>query len=617
MNDLTSPFSIDKIAECFPFDTFRESQEEVLEDIIASFNSGVDVILFRGDVGFGKSPIGICLSRMTDKKKIFIDSGGSEQIIPFGSYYTTPQKILQDQLARDFGRHINIVKGRASYMCTVLPGNTCKDGLCQFDTKFKCEEECEYKIARNAAANGQICCGNLMYMIVVPKFLFGSRQLLIVDEVHSINDWALNHVGCVLKQRDVDGAIPKYKTYNEYIKWLGVVHLKLSNKYIELDTRLQELEDGGNQDFALGIKEARDAVGIVFSKVGLLLKDHEDTGEEWIWQIEDEGKKTERIKFEPITAGRFLDQIIWWRGEKKLLMSGTIFPELFIEEAGLTDKVCEYMEMPSIFPKENRPIFVWPAGKMTLRERENTIPKMIERIADIADKYPSDKGIVHCGSYQIAQDLYDGVVETLGEDKVMLQDRTNREGSLREWMESDEPVLFFSINMTEGLDLKNDLCRYQIVAKIQFPYLGDKRIKARMKMVKYTCDKCGKNIRTVRDLKDTMCKCGEGKMFIDMDIQVNYCSECGKRLISGANKIIESDTCSCGNKFTKNIVTIDGRYWYDAKAIIDLIQTYGRPVRTPTDHADCWILDSSFVPLYRKRYQTFPKMFKECVKMVK
>jgi Rad3-related DNA helicase len=34
--------------------------------------------------------------------------------------------------------------------------------------------------------------------------------------------------------------------------------------------------------------------------------------------------------------------------------------------------------------------------------------------------------------------------------------------------------------MTEGIDLKDDASRFQIICKVPFPYLGDKLIKKRM-----------------------------------------------------------------------------------------------------------------------------------------
>ncbi|MCZ7405132.1 MAG: hypothetical protein O8C67_09415 [Candidatus Methanoperedens sp.] len=612
-------FEVSKIDDCFPFKAFRPHQRECMVDMINAFSKDIEVYLLNAPVGFGKSPVGIGMGRMTDEKpneiKVFSlldDKDIGERVSndsPFGCYYSTPQKLLQDQLDKDFSEYIKVIKGRDAYRCSVTPGASCKFGKCQ-TSSYKCNvaSSCEYLLARNAAAQAQICCSNFAYLIVVSSFLFGERQLMIVDECHSVPDWGLNYVTCTIKQSDVLKSIPEYKTFVEYIPYLEGVKVSL----ISILTGLKENKEG----LVIGIKERKDYLSDLIQKIDRLLSDFKEHKEEWIYTIVDKGTQKERIRFEPVTVGRFLDNLIWWRGQKILLMSGTIFPEIFVEEAGLTNKVCEYKEIPSTFPVENRPIFYWPAGKMSRDNKEATIPKMVEKIVYIIAKNKESKGFVHCNSYDIATKLYNGLrimpKTDLPSGGLWLQDRDNREGSLKQWMASKEPSLFFSINMVEGIDLKDDLTRYQICAKIQYPFLGDKRVKARMSMVRYVCNTCGRFYRTSLSLVNTKCDCG-GTLGMNMKIDTYTCQKCGIKLISSK----EIKTCRCGGILDKHTVVVDGNYWFDAQAVIDLVQSYGRGVRSETDHCEYWVLDESFGRLYRKRYTTFPKYFKEAVKAIK
>jgi Rad3-related DNA helicase len=605
-------YEISRISELFPFKSFRSHQREVIEDIVNSFNGEVEVFLLNGPVGFGKSPVGICVSRMTDEKKFVSDEHGSIIEMPeqvYGAYYTTPQKFLQDQLANDFDEYINLIKGRDSYSCLTLPGSTCKYGKCQ-TSKFMCKEACPYLFARNEAIRGQICCTNFSYLMIVSKFLFGERQLLIVDECHSIPEWVLNWVTCTIRSNDVSEKIPEHKTFEDYLSWLTSVSEKL-----QVQLELLKPKKEGSQEFVFGLKEKKDKLSELITKINRLLDDYKNNKEEWVFTLLDKGTNKERIQFQPVTAGRFMDSMIWWRGHKKLLMSGTIFPELFVEEAGLIDKVCQYVEIPSTFPKENRPIFYWPAGKMSRDYKDFTMPKMIQKIAVIMSKNPKNKGIVHCNSYDIADRIYEGLknmTDMLPEGGVWLQDRGSRNESLQGWIDNKKPSLFLSVNFVEGVDLKDDLCRYQILAKVQYPYLGDKRVKARMNMARYKCDKCNKYYRTSRDLVSQLCNCG-GKLSIDMKIDIYICPICGTRLISPHELL----SCKCGGIFSKKTVIVDGALWYDMQAIIDIVQSYGRAVRSETDTAEYWILDESFMSLYKKRNIHFPKFFKEAVSVIK
>ena len=43
-----------------------------------------------------------------------------------------------------------------------------------------------------------------------------------------------------------------------------------------------------------------------------------------------------------------------------------------------------------------------------------------------------------------------------------------------------QPTVLLSPSMSEGVDLKGDASRFQILCKVPYPYLGDKLVKKRM-----------------------------------------------------------------------------------------------------------------------------------------
>lgn len=59
----------------------------------------------------------------------------------------------------------------------------------------------------------------------------------------------------------------------------------------------------------------------------------------------------------------------------------------------------------------------------------------------------------------------------------------------------------------------------------------------------------------------------------------------------------------------------DGDKWYAHKTISTIVQMSGRAVRSETDHADVYILDSQFDKLYREHRLMFPQWWKEAVVM--
>ena len=79
---------------------------------------------------------------------------------------------------------------------------------------------------------------------------------------------------------------------------------------------------------------------------------------------------------------------------------------------------------------------------------------------------------------------------------------------LRKHMNSKKPTVLLSPSMTEGVDLKGDLSRFQIICKVPYPYLGDPIIRKRMaknakwypmKTAMSIVQSYGRSVRTMED----------------------------------------------------------------------------------------------------------------------
>lgn len=88
------------IDQNFPKESYREGQKRCIEFAVNAFNSGKKIVILECPTGSGKSTIGMTIANMVRD-----------------SYYLTITKILQDQLINDFNDVIDL-KGRNSYPCT-------------------------------------------------------------------------------------------------------------------------------------------------------------------------------------------------------------------------------------------------------------------------------------------------------------------------------------------------------------------------------------------------------------------------------------------------------------------------------------------------------------------
>ena len=101
---------------------------------------------------------------------------------------------------------------------------------------------------------------------------------------------------------------------------------------------------------------------------------------------------------------------------------------------------------------------------------------MVEAVKEILKAHKDEKGIIHCGSYKIA--WY--IKKNIKSPRLLIHDSFDRNEILQKHISSKDPTVLLSPSMTEGVDLKDDLSRFQIICKIPFPYLGDKLIRKKM-----------------------------------------------------------------------------------------------------------------------------------------
>ena len=162
-------------------------------------------------------------------------------------------------------------------------------------------------------------------------------------------------------------------------------------------------------------------------------------------------------------------------------MSATIMdPKIFMKTLGLPEDETCFISLPSPFPKENRPIIFSPVGSMSARAIDYTLPKLAEAVKAILEHHKGEKGIIHCKTYKIANYLKNNIKSS----RILTHDSTNRDAILERHTRSKKNTVLLSPSMTEGVDLADDVSRFQIICKVPYPYLGDKLVRKRMNKFK-------------------------------------------------------------------------------------------------------------------------------------
>ena len=100
---------------------------------------------------------------------------------------------------------------------------------------------------------------------------------------------------------------------------------------------------------------------------------------------------------------------------------------------------------------------------------------------DEMNEHKNEKGIIHCHSYKVASYIKNNIRSS----RILIHGSDNRDTILEKHKKSRKPTVLISPSMTEGVDLKGELSRFQIICKVPYPYLGDKLIKKKMNKWKW------------------------------------------------------------------------------------------------------------------------------------
>ena len=167
-------------------------------------------------------------------------------------------------------------------------------------------------------------------------------------------------------------------------------------------------------------------------------------------------------------------------------MSGTVLDKkLFSFLNGLEEDKTAYMSLDSPFPKQNRKIYYMPVAKMSYDNKRKAFDSFMPWIHKIVKKNADNKGIIHTVSFELATWIKDELEKDKSPEGVKLKQRflfhdsATRDIVLRQHTASKEPTILVSPSMFTGVDLKDDLSRFQIILKIPYPNLGAAKIKKR------------------------------------------------------------------------------------------------------------------------------------------
>ena len=427
--------------------------------------------------------------------------------------------------------------------------------MCRRVADYDCDRSsvCPYYMQKVEALIANSAIMSFAYFILEGRaqtdYSFGNRDLLVLDEAHSLDQYLISHIDLTVSPYSLP-----FKTYEEIGHLLPKEPRSIEELRALTSTILDVVDDnkeGLVQINLLGEELTKDQARSGNKLEGWKMNAERflETSEktEWVWSTDwtsYRGTNYRTLMIQPLYARFFAKEMIWNRANRFIISSATFPPPKdFVHEVGLDlifrGSEIKHIKVPSTFPVENRPIIDAVNGKLTYKYKEENMGWAIQILEIILDEEEGKNVAVHCVSYNNALEIADRLDKRF-EDRLIIQTPETRRDSLEEWLDGKSGRnIFLSVAYTEGQDWAGDLCEAQVLFKVPYMNISDKRVARRLEKKEWR--------------------------------------------------------------------------WYRLEALKQVVQAYGRAVRSPTDKARFYIIDESFIDLLKRTRRDMPDWFVEAL----
>jgi Rad3-related DNA helicase len=503
-----------------PF-TPNKSQVKLIRSIEQAFDEGYKFVVCSAPTGSGKSFISKTLGNNSlDPSEEFVDLVNSYQIYkhnnmggyqneaedekPFGAFALTITKALQDQY-KDLFNDVDVLKGKSNYQCSYDDNFSVENAPCVHIKSLKEDcwkrNSCPYYSARNKAVISNFATLNYNMFFALPEHV-KRKQYLICDEASELEDQLVKEFSCqvnfdFLKKSTVTiRPFPNDGEYGKVGKWINTLCQ-------DIEERVEEIRDIIAKKTG---KLSPTSQNEMKNEVILLLNLHSklraivDTWHDSEYLFERTPKS---INLMPLKVDQ-LSKYLFDHADRVILMSATIIdPANFCKTLGVNK--FKYIEADSTFDPAKAPIYANTKIKLNYNNMQSNLPKIANQIEQICNHHKNDKGLIHTQTNTITKYLQDNLKCT----RILYREPGVRnEEILDKHYNSDTPTILASPSMSHGVDLKDDLARFQIIIKAPYLPTNDKRVERMMKldfnwytnkMLSSLIQACGRGVRSNKD----------------------------------------------------------------------------------------------------------------------
>lgn len=493
---------------------FRDGQRYAIVKICWHIlNKTKSNVIINAPTGSGKSIISIVTARLLT------------QGFGLTGYIIASDLGLQDQYMNDidiFRFNWGCVKGVDNYSCSVN-GKQFSIGECRsrglgMDTikKLDCYNFCDYLQSKQRAMDSDVTVLNYSYWLIQRNYTakkelekgveesFPKRDFCLFDEAHKVDDIVQNHFAPRLTYK----LIEVMEELNVFLAKNSLTRTEINkselisswNKIIKPQTEDVDIELlnffkktlVNYISFTPKIKN-RISINYPFGKNIPLswskavrnlefLKDTHCKIEDYLTLANNETLvktiTTQEAIFNVLDDRSLIKYSLHEQSEFSVFLSATFGNCKQWAELTNTENY-DIINVPVNWDWNKSPIFEVKGPRLNYTSKEENLPIAIKLIDELIDRHPNEKGIVHSGSYTFTETI---IKNSRHKNRFITYKNSEEKREILEYFYKCTDAILIGPSLIEGIDLRDDLSRFQIFFKVPYRSLTDEYIKKKMKV---------------------------------------------------------------------------------------------------------------------------------------
>ena len=200
-----------------------------------------------------------------------------------------------------------------------------------------------------------------------------------------------------------------------------------------------------------------------------------------ISDIKKDNYKVEKVELKPLDISPYC-KAVFEKGSKTLIMSATILNnKAFCKSIGLDLDDVKFIQVESDFPIEHRAIYPLNIAYLNYSNLQSIdiMSKISRAVDNLMSTHKNDKGIIHTTSYEQLNFIKENLSKENARRLLITDPEIQRDEIISQHTSTPKPTVLISPSLHTGLDLKDDLSRFQIITKVPYPNKSDRWTNAK------------------------------------------------------------------------------------------------------------------------------------------